>query len=160
MIESGRVVYTVSDGWEGMKNEGPYDAIHVGKFVCTTYTTSDSLLIFLLSLPIPRYLSPSITIVLSFLTLSFPPTPCLTHTPYTHVPTGAAADVIPDELVKQLKVGGAMFIPVGEQISQTIKLVKKVGGQSNHSNLHPVNTNNQTTLSCTLTYTLSTPITV
>ena len=32
LLESGRVVYSVSDGWEGKKNEGPYDAIHVGQF--------------------------------------------------------------------------------------------------------------------------------
>lgn len=69
LMESGRVSFTLADGWKGYPEHAPFDAIHVG----------------------------------------------------------AAAEMLPKELVKQLKVGGTMFIPVGQQsfMGQVILLLTR-----------------------------------
>jgi protein-L-isoaspartate(D-aspartate) O-methyltransferase len=45
--------------------------------------------------------------------------------PYDAIHVGAGASTLPEELVKQLKVGGKMFIPVGGPSCQVIKLITR-----------------------------------
>jgi protein-L-isoaspartate(D-aspartate) O-methyltransferase len=46
--------------------------------------------------------------------------------PYDIIHLGGALPEIPQELYMQLKIGGKMWIPVGEKGSQAIYLVEKV----------------------------------
>ena len=70
LLDSGRIVLSERDGWEGYEEHGPYDLIHVG----------------------------------------------------------AAAASIPRNLLKQLKVGGKMFIPVGpDGGGQKLKFIERTG---------------------------------
>jgi protein-L-isoaspartate(D-aspartate) O-methyltransferase len=47
------------------------------------------------------------------------------YAPYKVIHVGAAAEVIPNELVEQLDFGGRMFIPAGKIGEQAIYLVNK-----------------------------------
>jgi protein-L-isoaspartate(D-aspartate) O-methyltransferase len=49
------------------------------------------------------------------------------HAPYDKIIVTAGAPTVPDELLKQLKVGGILVIPVGDQQSQKMVTVLKVG---------------------------------
>jgi len=49
------------------------------------------------------------------------------HAPYDKIIVTAAAPSIPVNLVKQLKVGGRMVIPVGGRYYQVLKVVEKYG---------------------------------
>jgi len=46
--------------------------------------------------------------------------------PYDKIIVTAGAPTVPDELLKQLKVGGILVIPVGDQQSQKMVTVLKV----------------------------------
>lgn len=59
--------------------------------------------------------------------------------PYDAIIVTAAAEYIPPPLVKQLKAGGRMVIPVGSPfLVQTLMLVEKVGGRTKTKSLFPV----------------------
>lgn len=47
------------------------------------------------------------------------------HAPYDRIMVTAAAAVIPQELIEQLKPGGKMLIPVGSSFMQDLQLVEK-----------------------------------
>jgi protein-L-isoaspartate(D-aspartate) O-methyltransferase len=47
--------------------------------------------------------------------------------PFDKIIVTAGAPYIPDDLLKQLKVGGIMVIPVGEGTDQTMKKIVKIG---------------------------------
>jgi protein-L-isoaspartate(D-aspartate) O-methyltransferase len=49
------------------------------------------------------------------------------HAPYDKIIVTAGAPTVPDELLKQLKVGGILVIPVGDQQFQKMVTVLKVG---------------------------------
>jgi len=49
------------------------------------------------------------------------------HAPYDKIIVTAGAPTVPDELLKQLKIGGILVIPVGDQQSQKMVTVLKVG---------------------------------
>jgi protein-L-isoaspartate(D-aspartate) O-methyltransferase len=56
-----------------------------------------------------------------------PPTPSVslgdsTNAPFDAIHVGAAAATIPEELLKQLKNGGRMIIPVGKQFETQVLL--------------------------------------
>lgn len=61
------------------------------------------------------------------------------HGPYDAIIVTAAAEYIPPPLVKQLKAGGRMVIPVGSPfLVQTLMLVEKVGDKTKTKSLFPV----------------------
>ncbi len=61
------------------------------------------------------------------------------HAPYDAIIVTAAADYIPPPLIRQLKDGGCMVIPVGSPfIVQTLMLVEKKTGAVRTSSLLPV----------------------
>ena len=48
------------------------------------------------------------------------------HAPYDKIIVTAGAPIVPDELIRQLKVGGILVIPVGDRKQQTmVKITKK-----------------------------------
>lgn len=49
------------------------------------------------------------------------------HAPYDKIIVTAGAPTVPDELLKQLNIGGILVIPVGDQKSQKMVTVLKVG---------------------------------
>eukprot|EP01037_Dinobryon_pediforme_P000743 gene743-746_t len=49
------------------------------------------------------------------------------NAPYDKIIVTAGAPTVPDELLKQLKIGGILVIPVGDQESQKMVTVLKVG---------------------------------
>lgn len=49
-----------------------------------------------------------------------------TYAPFDKIIITCGAPGIPDELVKQLKVGGVMIIPIGEGVEQQMKRITKV----------------------------------
>jgi protein-L-isoaspartate(D-aspartate) O-methyltransferase len=49
------------------------------------------------------------------------------HAPYDKIIVTAGAPTVPDELLKQLKIGGILVIPVGDQQSQKMVTVLKAG---------------------------------
>jgi len=49
------------------------------------------------------------------------------HAPYDKIIVTAGAPTVPDELLKQLKIGGILVIPVGDQNTQKMVTVLKVG---------------------------------
>lgn len=49
------------------------------------------------------------------------------HAPYDKIIVTAGAPTVPDELLKQLKIGGILVIPVGDQQTQKMVTVLKVG---------------------------------
>lgn len=61
------------------------------------------------------------------------------HAPYDAIIVTAAAEYIPPPLIKQLKEGGRMVIPVGSPfLVQTLMLVEKSGGVVKTKSLLPV----------------------
>ncbi len=51
------------------------------------------------------------------------------HAPYDGIIVAAAAPILPDSLVQQLKEGGRLVIPVGTPDSQQLELVEKIKGE-------------------------------
>jgi protein-L-isoaspartate(D-aspartate) O-methyltransferase len=49
------------------------------------------------------------------------------HAPFDKIIVTAGAPTVPDELLKQLKVGGIIVIPVGDQSTQKMVTILKVG---------------------------------
>ncbi|RYY42592.1 MAG: protein-L-isoaspartate(D-aspartate) O-methyltransferase, partial [Chitinophagaceae bacterium] len=49
------------------------------------------------------------------------------HAPYNKIIVTAGAPVVPDALLRQLKVGGIMVIPVGDENSQKMITILRVG---------------------------------
>lgn len=61
------------------------------------------------------------------------------HAPYDAIVVTAAAEYIPPPLIKQLKDGGRMIIPVGSPfMTQQLVLVEKRDGKTRSRNLMPV----------------------
>jgi protein-L-isoaspartate(D-aspartate) O-methyltransferase len=61
------------------------------------------------------------------------------HAPYDAIVVTAAAEYIPPPLIKQLKDGGKMTIPVGSSfMTQTLMLVEKKGHKTTTKSLLPV----------------------
>lgn len=61
------------------------------------------------------------------------------HAPYDAIVVTAAAEYIPPPLIKQLKDGGKMIIPVGSSfMTQTLMLVEKQGNKTTTKSLLPV----------------------
>lgn len=61
------------------------------------------------------------------------------HAPYDAIIVTAAPEYIPPPLVRQLKDGGKMVIPVGSPfLVQTLMLVEKKGGKTRTKSLFPV----------------------
>ncbi|MGD9200983.1 MAG: protein-L-isoaspartate(D-aspartate) O-methyltransferase [Chitinispirillia bacterium] len=61
------------------------------------------------------------------------------HAPFDAIVVTAAADFVPPPLVKQLKDGGKMIIPVGSPfLVQTLMLIEKKGDKVTTKNLLPV----------------------
>jgi protein-L-isoaspartate(D-aspartate) O-methyltransferase len=57
-----------------------------------------------------------------------------TYGPYDKILVTAAASEVPENLVKQLKTGGCMVIPVGFRLSQSmVKIVKNEDGSYDRS---------------------------
>lgn len=50
------------------------------------------------------------------------------HAPFDKIIVSAASQTIPKELVKQLKNGGKMILPVGDHIDQDLVLIEHVNG--------------------------------
>lgn len=58
------------------------------------------------------------------------------YAPYKVIHVGAAVEVIPNELVEQLDLGGRMFIPAGKIDQQAICLVNKdLNGKVTYQNV-------------------------
>merc|ERR1712232_1285500 len=56
---------------------------------------------------------------------------CEEHGPYDAIHVGAAAEQLPSHLVAQLKVGGRMVVPIGEQgAAQILYTVDKMNAQN------------------------------
>ncbi|WP_162052314.1 protein-L-isoaspartate(D-aspartate) O-methyltransferase [Pontibacter pamirensis] len=61
------------------------------------------------------------------------------HAPYDAIIVTAGAEAVPPPLLKQLKEGGRMVIPVGPQFrTQTLTLIEKKNGKTVTKNLMPV----------------------
>ena len=61
------------------------------------------------------------------------------HAPYDAIIVTAAPEYIPPPLIRQLKEGGKMVIPVGSPfLVQTLMLIEKKGGKTSTKSLFPV----------------------
>lgn len=61
------------------------------------------------------------------------------HAPFDAIVVTAGAEYIPPPLIKQLKDGGRMIIPVGSEFrTQQLVLVEKIDGETRSRNLMPV----------------------
>lgn len=60
------------------------------------------------------------------------------YSPYDRIIVTASSPGIPESLVKQLKDGGKMVIPVGNRFSQRLQVVKKKGDDIIKNNAEPV----------------------
>ncbi len=60
------------------------------------------------------------------------------YAPFDRIIVTCSPDHIPEPLIKQLKEGGRMVIPIGEYPNQTLYLVEKKGGQIAKESITPV----------------------
>ena len=59
------------------------------------------------------------------------------HAPYDSIVVTAGAPNVPDTLIKQLKIGGVLVIPVGDQKQQKMIAIKKLSQQSLKKRIQP-----------------------